>query len=203
LTPTSEARRLGVFGGTFDPIHRGHLEVADQCAARLDLDRVLMVPSSVPPHRDPPTAPARDRLAMVELAVEGHEKLEASDVEVRRGGISYMVDTLRVLGEENPGAKIILLLGWDAVAEFLDWRDTAEITRLARIAVFTRAGSQPPSRRLLDGLGPAADTVLLEVVSPPVSATSIRRILAAGGAVDELLPPAVAAYIKENDIYGR
>jgi nicotinate-nucleotide adenylyltransferase len=201
LTPTSEISRIGVFGGTFDPIHRGHLEVADECAAKLDLDPVLMVPSNIPPHREAPKAPAEERLLMVQLAVKGHSRLRASDVEVRRGGTSYMVDTLRILEQANPGAEMTLLLGWDAVAEFLSWRDTDAIPRLARIAVFTRSGSPPPQATLLARLGPASNTRLIEVNSPLISATSVRRILAAGGSAADLLPAAVAGYIKEKGSY--
>jgi nicotinate-nucleotide adenylyltransferase len=201
LTPTSEARRIGVFGGTFDPIHLGHLLVADECSERLDLNPVLVVPSSLPPHRARPTAPAHDRLAMVQLAVRGHQRLRASDIEVRRGGVSYTVDTIRALRADNPGAEITLLLGWDAVEEFAGWRDTADVTRLAAIAVFNRAGSPAPDRAVLDQLGLPLDTVVLEVDSPAVSATSVRRILAEAGSGEGILPPAVEAYIKEKGLY--
>jgi nicotinate-nucleotide adenylyltransferase len=194
-------RRIGVFGGTFDPIHRGHVEVAEECANKLDLDPVLMMPSSLPPHRGEPRAPAEDRLAMVELAVIGHPRLRASDIEVRRGGVSYMVDTIRALHEENSGAQLTLLLGWDAVVEFGGWRDTAEITRLARIAVFNRAGSPPPQRTALDEVGIPSDAVLLEVDSPSVSATSVRRILAGSASGTDFLLPAVEAYIREKGLY--
>jgi nicotinate-nucleotide adenylyltransferase len=201
LTPTSEAHRIGVFGGTFDPIHLGHLKVADECSDRLDLNPVLMVPSSLPPHRAQPTASAPDRLAMVALAVKGHRRLQASDIEVRRGGVSYTVDTIRALHGENPGAEITLLLGWDAVAEFAQWRDTAEVTRMAAIAVFNRAGSPAPDRAVLDQLGLPPDTVVLEVDSPSVSATSVRRVLAEAGSGAGILPPAVEAYIREKGLY--
>jgi nicotinate-nucleotide adenylyltransferase len=201
LTPTSEARRIGVFGGTFDPVHRGHLEVADECAQRLHLDEVLMVPSNLPPHRARPTASARDRLAMVELAVSAYRRLRASDIEVRRGGVSYTVDTLRALRQDHPTAEITLLLGWDAVEEFAGWRDTAEVTRLARIAVFNRAGAPAPDRTILDQLGLPPNTVMLEVDSPAVSATSVRRVLAETGSGAGVLPAAVEAYIREKGLY--
>jgi nicotinate-nucleotide adenylyltransferase len=201
LTPTSEAHRIGVFGGTFDPIHFGHVMVAEECSERLDLNPVLMVPSSLPPHRPKPTASAHDRLAMVELAVKGHQRLRASDIEVRRGGVSYTVDTLRALRAEKPGAEITLLLGGDAVEEFAGWRDTAEVTRLVGIAVFNRAGSPAPDPAALARLGLPPETVVLEVDSPPVSATSVRRILAQAGSGEGILPPAVEAYIKEKGLY--
>lgn len=201
MTPTSEAHRIGVFGGTFDPIHLGHVMVAEECSERLDLNPVLMVPSSLPPHRAKPTASAHDRLEMVELAVQGHQRLRASDIEVRRGGVSYTVDTMRALRAENPGAEITLLLGWDAVEEFAGWRDTAEVTRLGGIAVFNRAGSPAPDPAALERLGLPPETVVLEVDSPPVSATSVRRILAEAGSGEGILPPAVEAYIKEKGLY--
>ena len=201
MTPTSEGPRLGVFGGTFDPIHLGHLEVAEDCARKLDLDPVLMVPSNLPPHRAQPRASAQDRMAMVQLAVIGYQRLRASDLEVRRGGVSYTVDTIRALRQEYPAAEITLLLGWDAVEEFAGWRDTAEVTRLARIAVFNRAGSPAPDRTILDDLGLPPDTVVLEVASPAVSATSVRRMLAEARPGAAVLPPAVEEYIRENGLY--
>jgi len=201
LTPTSEGPRLGVFGGTFDPIHLGHLEVAEDCARKLDLDPVLMVPSNLPPHRAQPRASAQDRMAMVQLAVIGYQRLRASDLEVRRGGVSYTVDTIRALRQEYPAAEITLLLGWDAVEEFAGWRDTAEVTRLARIAVFNRAGSPAPDRTILDELGLPPDTAVLEVASPAVSATSVRRLLAEARPGAAVLPPAVEEYIRENGLY--
>ncbi|HXO67213.1 MAG TPA: nicotinate-nucleotide adenylyltransferase [Candidatus Dormibacteraeota bacterium] len=201
MTPTSEGPRLGVFGGTFDPIHLGHLEVAEDCARKLDLDPVLMVPSNLPPHRAQPRASAQDRMAMVQLAVIGYQRLRASDLEVRRGGVSYTVDTIRALRQEYPAAEITLLLGWDAVEEFAGWRDTAEVTRLARIAVFNRAGSPAPDRTILDELGLPPDTAVLEVASPAVSATSVRRLLAEARPGAAVLPPAVEEYIRENGLY--
>jgi nicotinate-nucleotide adenylyltransferase len=191
---------MGVFGGTFDPIHRGHVEIADECAVKLDLDPVLMIPSHLPPHREAPQASAEHRLAMVKLAVEGHDRLVASDIEVRRGGVSYSVDTIRSLATEYPGATLTLLLGWDAAAEFKGWHEAEEIARLARIAVFNRASTPVPAGVTLEDFG-LPDAVPLEVDSPPISSTSVRQMLAHEdpGAGD--LPPAVAAYIKRHGLY--
>ena len=201
MTLTSERRRVGVFGGTFDPIHRGHVDVAEECAVALDLDPVLMIPSNLPPHRDPPQASAEDRLAMVRLAVEGHDRLVASDIEVRRGGVSYSVDTIRALAAEHPDAALTLLLGWDAAAEFKDWHGADEIRRLARVAVFNRAATPSPPGIALESLGLPADAIRLEVDSPPVSSTSVRQMLADQGAGTGDLPPAVAAYINMHNLY--
>lgn len=200
MTPTSEMRRIGAFGGTFDPIHRGHLEVATACAQRLDLNPVLMIPSSQPPHRPAPRASAADRLAMVELAVQGRQPLVASDIEVRRGGVSYTVDTIRALAELHPDAQLVLLLGWDAAADFRDWHEASVIGGLARIAVINRTGSTPPGVGL-EGLGLPADALYLEVPSPSVSATSVREALTQDSGDASFLPEGVAAYIREHDLY--
>jgi nicotinate-nucleotide adenylyltransferase len=201
LTLTSDRPRIGVFGGTFDPIHRGHVEVAEECAVKLDLDPVLMIPSNLPPHRDPPQATAEDRLAMVKLAVGGHHRLVASDIELRRGGVSYSIDTVRDLAADHPGADLVLLLGWDAAAEFKDWHDADEITSLARIAVFNRAATPSPPGVALEDLGLPPDAIRLEVDSPPVSSTSVRQMLAGEGSGAGDLPPAVAAYINRHRLY--
>lgn len=201
MTPTSKRPRIGVFGGTFDPIHRGHVEVAEECAVKLDLDPVLMIPSNLPPHRDPPLASAEDRLAMVKLAVDGHDRLVASDIELRRQGVSYSIDTIRGLAGEYPGAALTLLLGWDAAAEFKDWHDAGEIAGLARIAVFNRAATPSPPGVRLEDLGLPRDALRLEVDSPPVSSTSVRQMLAQASSGAGDLPPAVAAYINRHGLY--
>ena len=201
MTPAAEIGRIGVFGGTFDPIHRGHVEVAEECAVKLDLDPVLMIPSNLPPHRDPPLASAEDRLAMVKLAVDGHDRLVASDIEVRRQGISYTIDTIRSLVAEYPGAVLTLLLGWDAAREFKDWHDADEIARLSRIGVFNRAATPSPAGITLEDLGLPPDAIRLEVDSPPVSSTSVRQMLARQGSGAGDLPPAVAAYINRHNLY--
>ena len=193
-------KRIGLFGGTFDPIHSGHLEVAEACARRLDLDPVLMIPSSTPPHRAAPRASAADRLAMVELAVRSRPPLLCSDVEVMRGGISYTVDTVRALAERHPDAELVLLLGWDAAVDFREWHDAALIAGLARMAVFNRTGSTPPGVGL-EGLGLPADARYLEVPSPSVSATSVREALTQDSSGASFLPQAVADYIREHDLY--
>ncbi len=201
MTPTSEPARIGVFGGTFDPIHRGHVQVADECASALDLDLVLMIPSFWPPHRPQPQASPADRLAMVRLAVEGHPRLQASDIEVNRAGVSYTIDTIRALAAQDPSADLTLLLGWDAAREFHDWHEAPEIARLARIAVFNRSGAGDAASGDLAALGLPADAVYVEVSSPLLSGTWVRDILTHEGRGEDLLPPAVASFIQDRGIY--
>jgi nicotinate-nucleotide adenylyltransferase len=193
-------QRIGLFGGTFDPIHWGHVEVAEACAQGLGLDVVLVIPSSQPPHRPLPQASAADRLAMVELAVAGRPPLLASDIEVRRGGVSYSVDTVRELAVLHPEAGLSLLLGWDAAADFHDWHEADAIGRLARITVFNRTGSPHPGVDL-KALGLPPDAVYVEVPSPSVSATSVREALAQERYGASFLPELVAAYIRKHGLY--
>jgi nicotinate-nucleotide adenylyltransferase len=187
---------LGVFGGTFDPIHMGHLAVARQAREQLDLDSVLLVPSFLPPHREAAAAAPEDRLAMVRLAVRDRAGLEAEDAEVRRGGVSYTVDTLRELGRMRPGSDLVLLLGDDAAREVGDWHDPDALPGLARLAVFNRTGSVPAAPALLP-----AGALRLEVDSPDISATAVRARLARGEDLDGIVPASVLEYIHERGLY--
>lgn len=202
MTPTSEtAGPVGLLGGTFDPIHLGHVEVARQAAARLGLPTVLLVPSAVPPHRPPPLASAADRLAMARIAAAGDARLEVSDVEVARGGLSYTVDTIRELRGRMPGVELVLLLGVDAALDFGAWHDAGGVVEGARIAVFNRAGRVPPDREALAAAGLPGWAEVISVDSPEISASRLRSRLAAGEECDDQLPAGVADYIREHGLY--
>lgn len=192
------ARRplLGILGGTFDPIHNGHLAVARQAREQLGLESVLLVPSFQPPHREAPTAGPQDRLAMTRLAVQGQPGLEAADVEVRRGGVSYTVDTLRDLRLMRPESDLVLLLGYDAAREVADWHQPEALPGLARLAVFNRTGAAPGTPAELP-----AGALRLEVESPDVSATAVRERLARGEDLDGMVPASVLVYIRERGLY--
>lgn len=191
---TSFEGATGILGGTFDPVHNGHLAVATQCRALLGLAQVRLVPAAEPPHRPPPTAPAADRLAMVRLAVGDREGLVVDDIEVSRGGPSYTVDTLCRLRDSGVG-PLVLLLGHDAAVELADWHRAVELPGLAQLVVFNRSG--PANGRPL----PVGATEV-KLDSPAVSATELRRRLAAGEAVSGMLPASVLAYIVERGLYG-
>lgn len=209
--------RLGVFGGTFDPVHLAHLIAAERLREEARLDRVLFVPSSTPPHRGAPHASAAHRLAMVEAAVSAHPGFEACDLEVRRGGRSYSVDTLRELARLHPGARLEFILGLDAFAEISSWREAEALFGLAGFLVMPRpgheetdlvsclpAGLRAGARRssssvwLLEGGGVIT---LAEVPRLEISASDIRRRLAAGRSVRYLVPEAVRLYIEREGLY--
>ena len=194
--------KLGIMGGTFDPIHLGHVAMAEAGAECAGLDLVLLVPASVPPHRAAATAPAGDRLAMVRLAAAGHPRLEVSDIELRRSGPSYTVDTLRALARERPGSELHLLLGWDAAREIGAWHAPDEVLRLARPVVVSRPGYPVPTERDLAAAGiEPAWAVLCDVRTPDVEATDVRRLVERGSSLAGLVAPTVEAYLKRHRLY--
>lgn len=182
--------RLGVFGGSFDPIHNGHLILAQVAREALGLDQVLLVVSGSQPLKPGHGAPAADRLRMVELAVEGIAGLVADGREVVRGGPSYTVDTLRQLGEEYPDAELVLLLGSDAAAGLAAWREPEAIGRLARIVTYRRGG---------EALPPGIE--YFEVPQIEISSTIVRERAAAGKSLRGWVPEVVADYISGLDLY--
>jgi nicotinate-nucleotide adenylyltransferase len=194
--------RIGVLGGTFDPIHFGHLAVAKAAIECANLDRVLFVPSAQPPHRTAAVAPAEDRFAMTNLAVQGEPRFEVSDVEVRRGGRSYTVDTLNELHRAFPNDELFLILGWDAARLFRTWREPERVSELASLVTVDRPGMAPPtpSELAVLRLDPAR-VVNCHVPTPDVSGSALRRAIASGQPVAGQLPPAVERYIAERHLY--
>lgn len=187
-------RKVGIFGGTFDPPHRAHLATA-RCAMRwLELDEVLFVVAGDPWQKTGTVvAPAADRLAMTQLAVEGDPGFSASDVEVRRHGPSYTVDTLRELAAARPADELFLIVGEDAAAGLAGWRRPREILELAALAVVGRPGA---SR------GDLPDSAVVLPGAFELSSTEIRRRLRLRRSVDTFVGGAVAAYIAEHCLYG-
>lgn len=186
--------RIGVFGGSFDPVHMGHLIAAQEAATRLGLDQVRLVPAGRQPFkRDAHAAPAADRLAMLRLAVEGDARLAVDDREIRRPGPSYTVDTLRELRAAHPDAELCLLVGADAAEDLPTWHDAATIPSLARVVVLTRPGARAPTHPLI------AQT--LEVPGIDIAATDVRARCRRGESVRYLVPDAVARYIAERRLY--
>jgi nicotinate-nucleotide adenylyltransferase len=191
-----------LLGGTFDPIHLGHLAAARaamECAA---LDRLLIIPTGRPPHRDGAVASADQRLEMGRLAIDGDPRFAVSDIEIRREGLSYTADTLQQLRNENPRAELFLVLGWDAARLFSSWHRPDEVRRLASVVVVTRPGTPAPDAAALHaaGLDPKT-TVLCVRPTPDISGSALRRAIARGDAVGDRLPEPVARYIAKSGLY--
>jgi len=194
--------RLGILGGTFDPIHIGHLAAARAAIDCAQLDRVLFVPSAQPPHRGAATAGAVDRLAMTRLAVEGEPRFEVSDVEVKRGGASYTADTLSELHGTRPQDDLFLILGWDAARLFNTWHEPGRVNALASVVVVGRPGTEAPGPSELAAAGLDPERVIkCFVATPDVSATELRHALAAGESVAGKVPPAVERYVAQHHLY--
>jgi len=190
-------QRIGVFGGTFDPIHRAHLDVARAAREFAKLDRVLFVVSARPPHkRDDTVATPEDRYAMVEAAVMDEPQFEASDIELHREGPSYTLETLKELHAENPEADLYLIIGGDSFAEFPGWRAPREILDHAHLLVIPRPGDGKPPPDWMKG---KYDFLPFEPVD--VSSTEIRERLASGESRPEELPERVARLIEAHCVY--
>lgn len=195
----AEPRRIGVFGGTFDPIHAAHLAVAQAALTQARLDEVLFVVAAIPPHKQHAVrAGAEDRYAMVAAAVEAlHEpRFTVSRIELDREGLSYTSDTLREIQAANPDAELFLIIGADALGDLPGWHDPTGILRAARLLVVPRPGFSPEDVPELAGR-----FQLLHFDEVPVSSTGLRAHIAAGKGTVEDLPPAVAAIIRERGLY--
>ncbi len=189
------APRVGIFGGTFDPPHIGHLIVAQDAWAELELDRVVFMPAAVPPHKsDWSITPAAVRLEMLRAAVAGDPRFEVSDLELRRAGPSYTVDTLRELHAREPGVVLFFMLGVDQFREFHTWREPEEVARLAHLVVLSRDGETVEEK-------PGLPCKRLSVTRIDLSATAIRARVAAGEPIRYLVPEGVTAVIGREGLY--
>ncbi len=188
--------RVGVFGGTFDPVHVGHLVAAANVRHAMGLDRVLLVVANLPWQKaDRTLTPAEDRLAVVEAAVEGAEGLEASRLEIDRGGESYTADTLEELMAAHPERELFLIVGADVAAELATWRRVDVVARLATLVVVTRSGVPQPQ------LGPRWRTARVEIPALEVSSSELRSRRAAGRPLDFLVPRPAIDCIRRRGLY--
>ena len=200
-------RRIGLFGGTFDPPHLGHLVLAECARDRLRLDEVRFIPAGRPPHKPGARiSGAQHRVAMARLAVRRNPAFTVSTLETRRGGPSFTIETLRVVAARSPGARLFLLMGGDSLEEFAGWREPEAILRLATLAVAERPGAGPARRQ---GVGPAARrgarrrVTWLDNAEIAVSSSLVRARVRAGRSIRYLVPEAVAAYIARHRLYRR
>ena len=187
--------KTGIFGGTFDPPHVGHLIAAQDALETLSLDRVLFIPARLPPHKqNDNVTDAAVRLRMIQAAVAGNPRFEVSDVELNRTGPSFTVDTLRELRTQNPGDEFFLLLGVDQVQEFRTWREPEAVLDLARLAMLARGGIEEAA---------AGDIVhqTVPVTRVDVSSTIVRQRVQAGGSIRYLVAEAVEKIIAAERLY--
>ncbi len=194
--------RIGIFGGTFDPIHNAHLFIAEEARVRMGLDHVIFVPNGTPPHKKPyEVTPAEHRFAMVDIAVRSNAAFSSSRIEIDRQGPSFAIDTLTFLASENIGAELFFITGYDAVAEIVTWKRHPDVMQLCRFIAIARPGvaANDLAKRL-----PRAYLERIEVLESPslgISSTDIRERVAKGLPIRYLVPEGVMAYIFEHNLY--
>lgn len=197
--------RLGIYGGTFDPPHLGHLILAETAADSLKLDRVLFVPAGIPPHKAASAvrADAAHRVAMVERAIVGNDHFALSRVDVDRPGPHYSVDMLRVLRADYPQAAFVFLIGADSLRDLPTWSRPAELLTLTTLGIMRRPGIDPPDLAGLERVLPGISERVAWVDAPliDIAASDIAQRLANGHSVRYQLPDAVLAYIQQHGLY--
>lgn len=204
-------RKIGIFGGSFDPVHFGHLRPALEVLESLSLDHMLFIPSGNPPHRGAPVASAEQRLAMLRAAVQDEPRFRVDERELKRAAPSYTVDTLAELRREHPQDALVLVVGMDAFLGFPSWHRWREIFGLAHVVVAHRPGwtlqsggeiAEVLKERRAETLEGQAGRVLLQPVTQlEISSTQVRETAARGGDLRYLVPEAVRTYIEESDCY--
>lgn len=197
-------RRLGILGGTFNPPHLGHLLIAQEAHDQVGLDEVLFMPVAAPPHKDAAGDPGPEaRLAMVTAAIGDDPRFRACDLEIRRGGPSYTVDTLRALHATHPGSELTFIVGGDMAASLPTWRDPAEVVSLARLAVAEREGARRADilERLATIPGAVERVDFFDLPRIDFSSSLVRRRAAAGRPITYLVPDRVAEYIAQHGLY--
>lgn len=195
------ARRLGILGGAFDPIHYGHLLIAEEARAHLDLDAVLFIPTGEPPHKPHGRATAEQRYLMTELATADHPAFHVSRLELDRPGRSYTVDTLRILRERCPATELFLLLGGDAAVDFPRWHQPDAIATLARLVVATRPGFGLEQLAEVCARYEPQGLVLLRIPELHLSSSDIRARVQTGQSIQYLTRDSVVSYIEKEGLY--
>lgn len=197
MNASSGQEHIGLFGGTFDPPHMGHLIVASHVREELGLDRIVFMPAMTPPHKQDREVTAGEmRMSMVERAIEGDHRFSVSGIEVNRGGVSYTIDTVRALLAQTPGLAITVLIGMDNLVDFGTWRDPEGILAVSRVVVMTRPGFTPGGGAMY-----LPRMTVCEVPDIGIAARDIRRRVASGKSIRYLVPPGVEAYIREQGLY--
>jgi nicotinate-nucleotide adenylyltransferase len=196
--------KIGVFGGTFDPVHNGHLAIAEEVRTQLALQEVWFVPAGQPWLKTGRTiSPREQRVAMVELAIAGKPYFKLSKLEVAKPGPSYTIDTMVELKRQLKKAELFFIMGWDSLNSLPLWKESYRLIKICRLVAIPRPGSPPPDLIVLEKAIPglSKNVVMLDKPNLDISATEIRDRVAKGLPIDGLVPEAVAQYIKRNRLY--
>jgi len=197
---------VGIMGGTFDPIHLGHLAAAEGARQSVGLDRVIFLPNQIPPHKESPGTSAQHRAAMVRLAISGNDAFAFSDLELQRSGPSYTIDTARMLVAEQKDWQLAFLVGMDGLLQIKTWKSYELLLSMVDLLVFNRPGySTSDGLAMLQEIGPTAAARIRFIETPglAISSTELRRVSRLGRSLRYLVPDQVAQYIHEHRIYER
>ena len=196
---------IGVLGGTFDPVHWGHLKIAEVAVQRLDLNRILFMPAGEPWLKaEKEIAPSQHRKKMLELAIEGNPRFTISTIELDRPGATYTVETLEMLhAGAGSDTDIYFLMGWDSLLQLPQWKRPLEIIRMCRIVAFTRSGMGPPDLEMLEEKVPGItrNAIILDMPPVDISSSDIRDRVSKGLPIEDLVPESVEEYIRNNRLY--
>ena len=196
-----QINKIGILGGTFDPVHNGHLFAAEHARSAMGLSRVIFVPSGNPPHKSyDGMAPAEDRFEMTRLAIEGDKNFEISRVEIDREGPSYTADTLELISEINPGAELFLIMGLDAALDIPNWHKPKKIISLCKILIIARPGYICDKINMLDE-AVRNSLLILDTDLIDISATDIRNKAHSGCCIRHMTPDVVCDYIARKNLY--
>lgn len=200
-----QRNRTGILGGTFNPIHTGHLILAQTALESFELSSVIFIPCSTPPHKGSSRlAPAQHRLAMLEYAIEGDPRFSMSDIEISRGGISYSIETVKTLQKERPEEDIFFIIGSDTLAELHLWKDIYELLKICSFVTVTRPGTANISTESIKLRDPWPERLMERAVTrhlADISSSDIRYRVAEGMSIRYLVPETVEMYITEHNLY--
>lgn len=193
----------GIFGGTFDPVHNGHLRVAEEARAQFNLTEVIFVPAGHPWMKYRSITPARHRVQMLRLAIAPCPHFRLSSMEIERAGLTYTIDTIEQLHVERPQDDLYFILGWDSLAQLTRWRDAPRLIKMCYLIAAPRPGYAMPDLKLLEGSLPGISQrgFVMDKPHVDISATEIRERVARGLSIRRLVPEAVEKYIKQHGIY--
>jgi nicotinate-nucleotide adenylyltransferase len=204
--PNSSSERIGIFGGSFDPVHMGHLTIAQDAVEQLELNRLVFIPAAIPPHKqDCLLSDGHHRLNMLQLAIEDNLSFEVSDLELTRGGVSYTIDTLHQIQAEHPGAELFFIIGLDSLGELHLWHRIEDILSTCTVVPLGRGGENPDTvirkSELPEPWKKKLRERLICIHEIGISSSEIRMRAAEGLSLHYLVPPAVEMYIAEHHLY--
>jgi len=186
------AKKIGILGGTFNPVHIGHLVIAEGVLRGLGLDKVFFIPTNISPHKENGMVSPEHRLQMIKLALAGNESFEVLDIEIKRGGVSYTIDTVQELKKRYPDDELYLIVGSDLANSFSSWKDSGELQKMAKVVVAKR-DNHPLKEK--------DSFIIVKIVQVDISSSALRDMLKKGRSIKGLVKDGVVSYIEKHNLY--